>query len=132
MAKYVSTGVRRTVEWQIEQGKRHRTARGHNPDWPSEALDAYLSGMSKSDIGRVFDVSPAAVDNAISKEALYRLLRLAQANELSDHPGLQATGYTNASRMQQARRNIAWIAAWQDEANASEREFRPIRSPYDA
>ena len=53
-----------------------------SPGWASDALDLYLEGYSQSDIGKIMNITPGSVGNAVAKEALFRLMAAKQAERL--------------------------------------------------
>lgn len=83
-----SYGKRTTIETRLKQRNTRSLSRGLPIGWQDDALDLYLMGEPVCEIARAYSVSPHSVQNAIGKTALYRLLRMHQAEYLAEVRGL--------------------------------------------
>lgn len=81
---------RRGLDYKLKRRAALNVQHGQVAGWASEALDAYLGGLSNSDIAKVFEVTTNAVAMAIAKEALFRLMAQKQAERL-DQMNLRST-----------------------------------------
>lgn len=80
-----------TVTQRRKISEAHCKRNSGNPHTNSEMLDLFLSGERVVHIAEAYNMTVNGVYNAISKEALYRLMEMQQAELLEEIDNIQGS-----------------------------------------
>lgn len=89
LARGHNYGRRFTLEQRLRMRAGQSRRYGRADDWGDEALDFFLAGLPVPEIADTYNCSVGSIYNAISKAALFRLMKQHQAERLDELRELQ-------------------------------------------